>query len=437
MVGLRSRIPGNSSSPTSARRTCRSHSFSGRTVGADWRRFETGRDDLPIIFGGIVAASSRSAGSWKSERELVSAAARHERAALDDLVELFTPHISSVARVYRNNAAVGRTELMQDGIVGLLRALERYDGSRGTPFWPYAAWWVRQAMQQLVAEMTREVVLSDRALRRLSRIRDARALWLRREKREPTVRELADVCGCGREDIQRLLAAELPPRGLAESSGGVDGMGEPLGDRLADETSGDAYDAVDGRARVSDLRARCDDLSDRERHVLYAHFGLDGPARTLRHIAGDLSLSIERIRQIEDGALGKLRDGLGTDVVPRRGQTPVFRVVDPGHSPSTFRSALTRELAADGCREAVARDLALATHEMTAGVWRRGHAPRYVAVGRADADFVCEVSDPAAGAGTRIATALVARLTFRVERFASAGARTFRLWGAADARPRV
>jgi RNA polymerase sigma factor (sigma-70 family) len=238
----------------------------------------------------------------------VVAAARGERAARDQLVDFYLPYIARVARLYRNNRAVNRTELMQDGVVGLLRALERYDSSRGTPFWAYASWWVRQAMQQLVAEMTRQVVLSDRALRRLSRIRDARALWLRTRTREPTVTELTEFCDCAREDVERLLASELPARALEEPAGGTDGTGDPLGERLADETSADDYERALNHAGLVGLRARCEQLSDRERHVVYSHFGLSGEPHTLRDIARELSLSVERVRQIEEAALRKLRD---------------------------------------------------------------------------------------------------------------------------------
>src|SRR3954468_21019515 len=88
------------------------------------------------------------------ERELVAAAQSGDARARARLVEAFTPLIASVARVYRDSPRIDRVELLQEGVVGLLRALERYDASRGTPFWAYAAWWVRQAMQQLVAELT-------------------------------------------------------------------------------------------------------------------------------------------------------------------------------------------------------------------------------------------------------------------------------------------
>jgi len=83
------------------------------------------------------------------------------------------PRIAAMARHYRISPNVERVEVLQEGVAGLLRALERYDPDRGIPFWAYARWWVRQSMQRLVAELTRPSVLSDHALRQLSRIRDA------------------------------------------------------------------------------------------------------------------------------------------------------------------------------------------------------------------------------------------------------------------------
>ncbi|HYZ30337.1 MAG TPA: sigma-70 family RNA polymerase sigma factor [Thermoleophilaceae bacterium] len=373
-----------------------------------------------------MLSSSVNRSRWGSERELVIAAARGEDGAHDVLVETFLPRIANAARIYRHNRAVSRNELIQDGVVGLFRALERYDASLGTPFWAYASWWVRQAMQHLVAEMAREVVLSDRALRRLSRIKDTRTSFLRTHNREPTVQEMMDACGCAREDVERLLAAEMPARRLEEPSSLGDGAGETVGERLADETSGDDFDAVVDRTRLLGLHERCEVLSERERHVVYAHFGLKGDARTLRDIAGDLSLSVERVRQIEERALATLREELAPQ--PAGTECPVLRPVDPGRSPGVLRARLARELEAEHCQEGAARNLVVATHEITAGVWLRGRAPQLIRVGRACDTAVCEVSDPAAGPLSRAGAAIVARVTSRVDRFASAGGETFRLW---------
>src|SRR3954447_2238917 len=109
--------------------------------------------------------------------ELVLAAKR-DRGRHEELIEAFRPLIGSVARTYRRPGVLDHEELMQQGIVGLLDALERYDPSFGTPFWAYACWWVRQAMQQMVSQLTGPVVLSDRAQRALSRLGAARSAHL-------------------------------------------------------------------------------------------------------------------------------------------------------------------------------------------------------------------------------------------------------------------
>jgi RNA polymerase sigma factor (sigma-70 family) len=367
---------------------------------------------------------------WTSERDLVSAAVRREEGAQEALVEAYMPRIAKAARVYRNNTAVARSELIQDGVVGLLRALDRFDQSLGTPFWAYASWWVRQAMQQLVAEMTRQVVLSDRALRRLSRIKDARAAWLRTERREPTVHELTEICGCSREHIERLLAAELPSRGLEEPVGGAEGGRETLGERVTDERSDDQYVAVVERTQLSGLREHCQQLSERERHVVYAHFGLDGEPRTLREIAEELSLSVERVRQIEDAALTRLRGAL--DPTPRpapEAHDDGIHAIDPGPTPGALRHTLADELASEGCTGASVHDLVSATHELAVGAWLRGGGPpRAVCVGRDHGAIICEISDPNAGPVTRAAASIVARRTSRVDHVSSEGSETFRLW---------
>jgi DNA-directed RNA polymerase sigma subunit (sigma70/sigma32) len=106
----------------------------------------------------------------KHERELIAASDDGDAAATAELVEAFLPAIDSVAYLYRSFASLEQAEFRQEGVVGLLRAAKRYDQALETPFWAYACWWVRQAMQQLVADLIGPVVLSDRAARRLVRV---------------------------------------------------------------------------------------------------------------------------------------------------------------------------------------------------------------------------------------------------------------------------
>jgi RNA polymerase sigma factor (sigma-70 family) len=242
------------------------------------------------------------------ERRLVVAAAGGETLAREQLVDQFLPLIGGVARGYRGTAGVDRAELMQDGVVGLLRALERFDPGRGTPFWAYASWWVRQAMQQLVAEMRRPVVLSDRALRQLARVKDARREHVQSEGNEPSNEQLAERTGLGVEQVQRLNAIDRTARGLEEPLGaGADDGAGTIGDMVADATAEDDYERVIGKIASEQVSTLPDWLTERERSILCARYGLDCDAQTLREIADGLGLSAERVRQIEERALAKLR----------------------------------------------------------------------------------------------------------------------------------
>jgi len=224
----------------------------------------------------------------------------------EELVEEFRPLIATVARPYCRHGSVERKELMQQGVVGLLEALKRYDPSLGTPFWAYASWWVRQAMQQVTSELDGPIVLSDRARRSLSRLAAARRAHVQEQRREPTRRELAAAAELDVGHVDSLLAANTPARALEERIGeGDDGL--CLGDQLADPRADDEFERVSRRAAPNGVPALLALLSDRERLVVSRHFGLDGKARTLRDIAGDLGVSAERVRQIEERALETLR----------------------------------------------------------------------------------------------------------------------------------
>ena len=245
----------------------------------------------------------------EAERELVTAAKARQGDARGQLVKACLPLIASVARTYVRVPGIGRHELMQEGVAGLLRAMDRFDPAFETPFWAYASWWVRQAMQQLVSELARPVSLSDRALRHLARIRDARRDVLAAEGRDASTAELSSATALPRDQVESLIAVERTPQALDEPVGN-EGDARTLADLLADPSAEDEYERADRRLdmrRVS--RTRCK-LGEREQVVLCAHYGVGRPAETLREIGTGLGLSAERVRQVEEGALDKLRAAL-------------------------------------------------------------------------------------------------------------------------------
>jgi RNA polymerase sigma factor (sigma-70 family) len=241
------------------------------------------------------------------ERRLIDAAQAGDRRAREELVEAFLPLVAGVARVYRGSQTITRLELMQEGVVGLLRALERYDPELGVPFWGYAAWWVRQAMQQLIAELTRPLVLSDRALRQLSQLKRAHGDYLAEHGREPSGNELAASAGLTHAQVGEMLALERVPQSMDEPVQGTDGELGAFGELLADPLSGDAYEQLLDHSEIEQIRALLGSLNDRERLILRARYGLEGPEQSLREVGERIGLSGERVRQIEERALGKLR----------------------------------------------------------------------------------------------------------------------------------
>jgi RNA polymerase sigma factor (sigma-70 family) len=243
-----------------------------------------------------------------AERRLVAAAQRRPGPERDRLVEAYLPLISSIARIYRGSERVERSELMQQGIVGLLQALEGFDPSLDTPFWAYASQWVRRAMQRLMSELTRPVVLSDRASRQLAAINHARRDQLGHGAVTATSNALAAATGLDGDQIANLVAASRRPQALDEPIGSADGSSLTFGEQLPDASATEAYERVDQQLAIDHLPELLACLDAREAGIVRAHFGLDGDAKTLREVGVALGISDERVRQLEQRALDKLHD---------------------------------------------------------------------------------------------------------------------------------
>jgi RNA polymerase sigma factor (sigma-70 family) len=286
---------------------------------AEPRRAAVGASYIESLDRGPILAAAE-------ERSLVRKAKEGDAAARARLVDAFMPLISSLARTYRSGR-VQRPELLQEGVVGLLRALERFDPDRSVPFWGYAAWWVRQAMQQLVAELSGPVVLSDRALRHLARLKTAHGQAVHATGSEPGRAELAERSGLTLEQVDDLLAVERAPRSLEERVRGQEEDIGAFGELLEDPIAEGEYERVLSAIEVRELHSVLAGLSDRERAVLRARYGLDGAEQSLREVGERLGLSSERVRQIEQRALGKLTamTGWGDDERAVRASSPARR----------------------------------------------------------------------------------------------------------------
>jgi RNA polymerase sigma factor (sigma-70 family) len=240
---------------------------------------------------------------------LVRRAQAGDKLAREQLIDRLLPLVVATARRYRTDG-LDQTDLVQEGVVGLLRALERFDPERGVPFRAFAIWWIREGLQSARSDFVRPFRLPPKALRQLSRLKSEHQRIYQAEQRSANLVELADRTNIGLDQATALAAADAHVRSLDEPADAGDDVGS-LGDLLADPLSAAAYEEVIDAVAGEQLRALLSRLTEREREVVGARFGFEGPPEKLVEIGERLGVSAERVRQIEERALAKLRHGMG------------------------------------------------------------------------------------------------------------------------------
>jgi RNA polymerase sigma factor (sigma-70 family) len=229
-----------------------------------------------------------------------------DEGAREELIRRLLPLVHATARRYRTEG-LEQADLLQEGIVGLLRALQRFDPDRGVPFAAYATWWIRQSLQEARSDFMRPLRLPPKALRQLSHLKSEHQRIYEGERRSAKVGELARRTNIELEQAEALLVADARERSLDEPIGSMGAELGTLGDLLEDPLSAAAYEEVVDAVAGEQLRALLSRLTEREREVVLARFGFDAPAEKLTEVGERLGISAERVRQIEERALAKLR----------------------------------------------------------------------------------------------------------------------------------
>lgn len=262
------------------------------------------------VRGGVVDGYLRDISSLdmitpEEEVELAQRIQDGDDQARQKLVEANLRFVVSVAKQYQGRG-LELVDLINEGNIGLIRAAERFDATRGNKFISYAVWWVRQQIYQAVSEQSRIVRLPQNQVGIVSKLANETAAFIQKECREPTAEELAAIVDMSEDKVRDTLGISGTHMSL-ERPLGDDGDSGTLLDIVPDENS----PAADMEVNMESLRDDISDvlgmLSQREKEVVLLSFGIGCAEMSLEEIGEKLDLSRERVRQVREKAVRKLR----------------------------------------------------------------------------------------------------------------------------------
>jgi RNA polymerase primary sigma factor len=238
------------------------------------------------------------------ERELARLKDEGDEAAKRRLIESNLRLVMSITRNYVNSG-VPLLDLIQEGNLGLIRAVEKFDYKMGYKLSTYATWWIRQAVTRAIADQGRTIRLPVHVVDQVRRVMRARRILTQKLNREPLIEEIAKESGFEVKRVRELLDLVEDPVSLETPVGDGDSM---YGDMIEDVNSERPDESLAEMLRSAELQTALAQLSERMRHVLELRFGLTGAVpKTLEEVGAELGVTRERVRQLESRALRELQ----------------------------------------------------------------------------------------------------------------------------------
>jgi RNA polymerase primary sigma factor len=226
--------------------------------------------------------------------------------------EMVRANLRLVVKIARDYANFGLPvlDLISEGNIGLMKAVERFDPKKGGKLSTYAAWWIKQSIMRALASQAKTIRLPVHLIDKIGKMRRVSSQMMEELGREPTDDELADEIGLSSSKVTALKSAALRPASLDQPI--QDGESFQFGDIVGDEESDNPFETLRDKDMLEEVEELVHMLDDRERMIINSRFGLDGQEpKTLGVIGETFGVTRERIRQLQNVALLKLRGAFG------------------------------------------------------------------------------------------------------------------------------